>query len=490
MDGRGDNAGKLHEVKSDAELYAAAVTGDPDAFRPIMDRYKDAVFGIALARVRDFHAAEDIAQNVLVAAFERLGSLKQPARLGAWLRSMTIHQSIDYARARRPIAEARDERMTASEEHDPRVRVERKELHERVLAAIGRLSRTQRETTTLFYVNGYSVAEVATIQEVPVGTVKCRLHDAREKLKEDLIGMVADVLKSEAPREDLPQRVFALLAQGRKHEHELFRALRRVGAEGGIDGFVRAFESPTAEARGQAVKFVAWFDAPENREQVADLLKRGMRDPGSGVRCQAMRAALGRFACSDEQKRTEFVPLAVGLLLDPAKKVRQYAAWLLERHWAADVPLGAAARARLEEPNRAVRKAKEDLLRAVLDAQAPDAGPATGQDDVDERLGKLREKLQSPHSSVRTGAVCGLLGLPTDDRRKGREIIPLVAGMLTDRARRIRWRTAYELCAWAADVPIDVVERACRAEAHTGTRRQMEILLRKATEEQEKANEG
>lgn len=162
MDGRGDNTGKPHEVKSDAELHADAMAGGPEAFGFVVERYKDAVFGIALARVGDFHAAEDIAQNVLVAAFERLGSLKEPSRLGAWLRSITIHQSIDYVRARRPVVEAQYERTPASEEHEPGAHVARKELHERVLAAIGRLSRTQRETTTLFYVNGYSVAEVAT----------------------------------------------------------------------------------------------------------------------------------------------------------------------------------------------------------------------------------------------------------------------------------------------------------------------------------------
>ena len=45
---------------------------------------------------------------------------------------------------------------------------------------------------------------------------------------------------------------------------------------------------------------------------------------------------------------------------------------------------------------------------------------------------------------------------------------------------------AYELCAWAADVPVDVVEKACRAEPHVGTRQTMERLLRMATREQER----
>ena len=71
----------------DEELCEAALAGEVAAFGLIVERYQDAVFGIALARVRNFHEAEDIAQQVFVQAFERLEDLKEPSRLGAWLRS-------------------------------------------------------------------------------------------------------------------------------------------------------------------------------------------------------------------------------------------------------------------------------------------------------------------------------------------------------------------------------------------------------------------
>jgi RNA polymerase sigma-70 factor (ECF subfamily) len=242
MDERGENIGEQHEVKSDAELHADAIAGGPEAFGPIVERYKDAVFGIALARVRDFHAAEDVAQSVLIAAYERLGSLKDPSRLGAWLRSMTIHQSIDHLRTRRPVGEARGATMASSDEREPGAHLERKELRERVLAAIGRLSKAQGETTTLFYINGYSVAEVAAIQEMPLGTIKSRLHDARESLREELIGMVEDVLKSEAPKEDFAERVFKVLScWGKMGWWEIVAELERIGSRG-AQGYARALE--------------------------------------------------------------------------------------------------------------------------------------------------------------------------------------------------------------------------------------------------------
>ena len=471
-------------MTSDAELFADAIAGGPEAFALIVDRYQDAVFGVALARLRDFHRAEDVAQQVLVEAFERLGTLRDPSRLGAWLRSITIHHCIDHLRRRRDVTRIEDN-MHPGGEGDPGEDLQRRELREAVLAAIARLSKAQRETTTLFYLNGYSIAEVAGMQEVPVGTVKRRLHDAREKLKEEMLVMVEDVLKSEAPQDDLAQRVFEALSQRNGDEHEIMVGLRRLGAESAIGGFLKAAESPWPATRKHAVDLVGLFEAPEHREKIVDLLKRAMRDPSQVVRAGAMRAALERLGCSDERKRTEFVPLVVELLFDPAKAVRLRAAWHLQRRWAADVPMDKAARALLEEPNRAVRKVKEDLLQAVLDAQAPHAEPVIGAGRPDERLTKLRQELKSPSNSVRADAVPGLLYLPVDPQRKRREVVPLVVGMLKDRSRRVRWRAAYELCAWAADVPTGAVEKACRAEEHAGTRQMMERLLRKATQAQQ-----
>jgi len=474
-------------MTGDAELYAAAMAGGPEAFGPIIERYQDAVFGVALARLRDFHEAEDAAQEVFVEAFERLGALKDPSRLGAWLRSVTIHRSIDRLRRRRETTAGEETQERATTDPAPPAEMERRELRDRVLAAIGRLSKTQRETTTLFYINGYSIEEVAGIQDVPAGTVKRRLHDARERLKQEMLRVVEEVLKSEAPKEDLGQRVFEVLSRrGTHHEHEIVVALRRLGAAGGIDGFVRAFESPSPVARRHAISFAAWFDAPENRETITDLLKRGLQDPNQAVRSGAMRAALERFACSDERKRTEFVPLIVGCLFDRAKQVRQCAACVLRRGWASDVPLERAARALLEETNRTVRQSKEDLLRAVLDARAPEVERTTIEPDMEARLDRLKRSLKSPNNAVRRDALCHILELPMSNRRKAAEVVPLVVGMLNDRARRVRWRAAYELGAWAADVPLDPVEKALRAETHDGTRRQMQHLLRKATEEQVK----
>ena len=55
-------------MRSDAELHEEAMAGGSEAFAPIVERYADAVFGVALARLGDFHAAQDVAQQAFLEA--------------------------------------------------------------------------------------------------------------------------------------------------------------------------------------------------------------------------------------------------------------------------------------------------------------------------------------------------------------------------------------------------------------------------------------
>ena len=355
-------------MRRDADLVAAALDGEPEAFAPIVERYQDAVFGVALARLRDFHEAEDAAQQGFVEAFERLENLKDPSRLGAWLRSITIHKCIDRLRARRNAADIDAVAEPAADAATPHEDMERTELREQVLAAIGRLTNTQRETTTLFYVDGYSVDQVAEMQEVPVGTVKRRLHDARERLKEEMIHVVEDVLKSEAPKEDFSGRVLELLNcyGGRRHWSETLAELRKLGGDA-VPGFVEAFKLPHWQSRRFAAQMLN--HARPLDERVVELIKQMAGDSNKKVRKHA--ASLLSLDVDDERKRTEFVPLLLPLLQDRSGVVRWRTAYELQA-WAADVPLQAAAEALANEKNAKARGMLARLVRRIIAAR--DAG--------------------------------------------------------------------------------------------------------------------
>ena len=366
-------------MKDDVALVAAALSGDPETFGPIIERYQDAVFAVALSRLRNFDDAEDIAQEVFIEAFECLGRMGDPSRLGAWLRSIAIHRCIDHLRRRREVIDVEEIAEQLEDAFsNPHTEIERQELRDQVIAAIGRLSKAQRETTTLFYINGYSQEEIARIQEVPVGTVKRRLYDARGKLKEEMIGLVEDVLKSGAPKEDFEERIYEILSRyGRpttpwEELGEIASELREIGTKG-IDGFIKALESPYAQTRRFAVRMLP--SSGLSQEVIEELLKKTLSDTNKKVRKIAF-IRLAHIIHEDESKREDIIPCLLSLLTDPSWRIRLYVVWQLYyfEGYAKYVPLDRVVSAFLNEKDRRVQQHLRKLMRAILDAQESNKG--------------------------------------------------------------------------------------------------------------------
>lgn len=368
-------------MEDDARLVAAALSDGAEAFGRIVERYQAGVFGVALARLRNFHDAEDVAQGVFVEAFERLDRLRDPGRLGAWLRSMAIHHCIDRLRQRRHVTgiEAIDAHI--SDTDTPHRNMEQQELRGRVMTAIGRLSKTQRETTALFYIDGYSQEEIAGMQEVPIGTVKRRLHDARNRLREEMMDMVEEVLKDGAPKADFANRVFELLCQypepkRRGNWEAMVSELRRIGTPG-VEGFIKAFALPHWRTRRFTIHMLG--DAPPQDTQVViDLLKQGLKDANKRVRRHALQSLMD-LDVSDARKRREFIPLVADLLFDPSKRVRRCAsqAWILGA-CAEDMPPDKVAAALKQETDPQIRRMMQRLLIQIIEGRGQDSG-ARGQ---------------------------------------------------------------------------------------------------------------
>jgi RNA polymerase sigma-70 factor (ECF subfamily) len=352
-------------LKMDDALVAEALAGGPEAFAPIIDRYKDAVFGIALAKVRNFHDAEDIAQTVFVEAFQKLETLREAERLGPWLRTIAINRSINHLN-RKPLLVDLDEvgglRDTGP---TPHAEMEQKEVRDRVLDEIGRLSKAQRETTTLYYIDGFSQEQIANLQEVPVGTVKRRLHDARKRLKEEMIEMVEEVLKDSAPTGEFANQVFELL-NAYPNRPNLWKPgisaeIQRIGSAG-EEGFARALDTPHWKTRRAAA---AYLDEIPPTETTIGFLKKALSDNNRKVRKYAMSGLMRKLDVPDERRRKEFIPLIIPMLRDPSRQVRTQVIWAL-RPWAADVPGDVLVEALLEETNPQARRGIEYLARAAL----------------------------------------------------------------------------------------------------------------------------
>ncbi|HSH80019.1 MAG TPA: sigma-70 family RNA polymerase sigma factor [Herpetosiphonaceae bacterium] len=180
-------------------LIGEANAGNRAAFSELARRYEDMAFGYALSIVRDFHLAQDVAQEALLSAYFSLARLQEPDAFPGWLKGIVRHHCGRILRKRHfdlvPLQDASElvSKAPGVDEH-----AEREEMLTNVLAAIDTLPQTQREVVILFYLREYSQQEVAAFLEVPVTTVNNRLHVARQQLKRRFEPMIRETREQDA----------------------------------------------------------------------------------------------------------------------------------------------------------------------------------------------------------------------------------------------------------------------------------------------------
>jgi len=186
---------------SDAELLAAHVAGDAEAFGRLFARHRDRLWSVALRTTGDPELAADGLQDGMVAAFRRADSFRGDARVTTWLHRVVVNACLDVLRrrtARRadPLPDDLDRIVPADEAvgapADPAELQLRAERAAAVHAALAQLSPEQRAAVVLVDMEGYPVAEVAQILDCAVGTVKSRCARARARLHPLLSGLLTD----------------------------------------------------------------------------------------------------------------------------------------------------------------------------------------------------------------------------------------------------------------------------------------------------------
>lgn len=166
---------------SDAELLAAHVRGDPDAFAELFRRHRDRLWSVALRTAGDREEAADALQDAMVSAFRSARSFRAESRVSTWLHRIVVNACRDRARRRRcrpgaPPAERTPEPAAPAEptsEPDTRAAVR---------TALAALPDEQRAAVVLVDVQGWSVAESAAVLDVAPGTVKSRCARGRARL--------------------------------------------------------------------------------------------------------------------------------------------------------------------------------------------------------------------------------------------------------------------------------------------------------------------
>ncbi len=167
------------EGSTDDALVRASVVGQRDAFGELIKRYASLLFWFIGGRVADSGEAEDVAQEALVRAFESLPTLRAPRAFANWLLSIADNVIREKRRTESRIIQLdtpADE--MAGDTGSPAERLSREEFAGQMKAEMAKLPPHYRIVLALKYMNGYSVDEIATRLQVPLGTVRGRLSRA------------------------------------------------------------------------------------------------------------------------------------------------------------------------------------------------------------------------------------------------------------------------------------------------------------------------
>src|SRR5215213_4055575 len=175
-----------------------------EAFGELVIRFQDMAFACAFAVLGDAYLAQDTAQEAFVVAWQKLAQLREAASFPGWFKRIVLTQCNRLTRCKRlqflPLEAGIDK---STDEPGPHSSAERRDLVRKVLQAINGLPENERLVTTLFYVNGYTQADIGEFLEVPVSTVNKRLYSARQRLKGSVVELFKGDLQKRRPSRDM-----------------------------------------------------------------------------------------------------------------------------------------------------------------------------------------------------------------------------------------------------------------------------------------------
>lgn len=182
----------------------AAVGGDRDAYGRIVAASQNVVTAVALAITRDVATSEDIAQEAFLSAWHNLRRLKNPSSFLPWLRQITRNLAHDHLRGRRNRmlqGEAADLAIQHAADPDGCPLEQALDAEREAVAAdlISELPEDSREVLLLFYREGQSSKQVASLLGLSDAAVRKRLSRARQSVREDLLKRFGEFARSSAP---------------------------------------------------------------------------------------------------------------------------------------------------------------------------------------------------------------------------------------------------------------------------------------------------
>lgn len=183
-----------HEVVvSDEMLFRDAAGGNSDALGTLITRYEKILFGLLMRMTNDRHLADDLFQDTFLHAMRASATFNQKMRFKPWVTAIAVNLVRDDARKRKVRSEVElngnhsddtEHRMPepVSTGEKPDECAERRDKEDYVRDSLRKLTSLEREVVLLHFYNGMTLEETGHVLQVPLGTVKSRLHGALTRL--------------------------------------------------------------------------------------------------------------------------------------------------------------------------------------------------------------------------------------------------------------------------------------------------------------------
>lgn len=173
-------------------LLDRILAGEESVYATLVDHYKSYAYTIALKILNNKPEAEEAAQDAFVKAFHYLKSFNRQARFSTWLYRIVFNTAISYKRKSKVQFQSIDNMAIEYQESGKGLEKTDKEIF--VKMAMEKLSDVDRLAIQLYYIQEFSLEEVAGIMNQPINTVKVRVHRARQRVGDEL----KKILKEEA----------------------------------------------------------------------------------------------------------------------------------------------------------------------------------------------------------------------------------------------------------------------------------------------------
>jgi len=177
---------ELAAMPSRDDMVVRAQAGDRAAFGELVRRFGSLVYAVAVRRLGNPTEAEEVAQDVFAHSLTKLGQLRDPRCFPGWLRQIAVRLTLARLGRRKPVPDVRTLEEAAGREASPLDQLIRSEEQRRVRETLKELKPLDREMLEAFYLRARTLRQMSRDFAAPVGTIKRRLHMARNRLRQQL----------------------------------------------------------------------------------------------------------------------------------------------------------------------------------------------------------------------------------------------------------------------------------------------------------------